>query len=58
MLKDKPTIPNSPANTPLPDVDPAHAAANRSSLSVKQRIIKELKALVQSFIEYAKKVEL
>ena len=58
MLKDKPTMSNSPANTPLPGVDPTHTGANHSSLSVKQRIIKEVRALVQSFIEYAKKVEL
>ncbi len=58
MLQNKPDIKPSPANKKLPATDQAASADSHSPLSIRQKIVKELKTLHRSFIEYAKKVEL
>ncbi len=58
MLQDKADKHHSPDNKRLPATGQADSADSYSPPSIRQKIIKELKALVQSFIEYAKKVEL
>lgn len=58
MLQNKPATQHSPANKKLPATGQADSADSHSPPSIGEKIIKELKTLHQSFIEYAKKVEL